>query len=272
MSSWKEIVQNYITKHSDRIKKTTKPLRDHFGINYFTYHQIDNQGRYTVLVDRPDWAEHYVDEQIFFNDPYLRHPEVYQSGTCLVESHGSTNYRAAVSESGKSVLNADLGVILIQKRADSVEFFGFAGSKKSSHLQNIYLNHPNLLKSFSSYFKKSMGDLLINMKEAGSSLLELKGRDFLRKQPISPKTDPTAYLAYLKDLGVASGVEKLSPREKECLQLLIENKSAKETGDALGLSYRTIEYYFENIKNKLSCSSKQEVLQRAKNLAEMGIL
>lgn len=57
MLGWTEIVQNYISKHSTKIKKTTEPLREHFGIGYFTYHRIDAEGKYTVLVDRPDWAE-----------------------------------------------------------------------------------------------------------------------------------------------------------------------------------------------------------------------
>ncbi len=66
MLTWQTIVQNYIVKYSSQIKKTTQPLRDHFGIDYFTYHRIDSTGKYTVLVDRPDWAEYYVSEKIFF--------------------------------------------------------------------------------------------------------------------------------------------------------------------------------------------------------------
>ena len=60
MLGWKEIVQDYIIKHSDRIQKTTRPLRERFKIEYFTYHRIDNAGKYTVLVDWPDWAPIFI--------------------------------------------------------------------------------------------------------------------------------------------------------------------------------------------------------------------
>ena len=65
-----------------------------------------------MLLDRPDWAEHYVSEQLFREDPYLRSPEVYRSGTCLVEQHGSQDYKRTIMKGGKELFDMDLGVIL----------------------------------------------------------------------------------------------------------------------------------------------------------------
>src|SRR5579863_6438309 len=160
MLSWQEIVQNYIIKHSNKIRKTTQPLREHFGVGYFTYHRIDNEGKYTVLVDRPDWAEHYVREQIYLKDPYLRHPSVYRSGMSLIDSHGTEEYKEVVMKAGREVLEMDLGAMLIQKGEGCVEFFGFSGNRKKSSLQSLYLNHPQLLKSFAAHFKKELGSIL----------------------------------------------------------------------------------------------------------------
>jgi len=154
MLSWKEIVQNYIIKHSSQIRRTTQPLKDRFGIGYFTYHRIDNEGNYTVLVDSPKWAEHYVSEQIFLNDPYLRHPSRYRSGITLVENHDSEEYKEIALKAGKEVLDMDTGAMLIEKKDNCVEFFGFSGNKETSPLQNLYLNHPQLLKSFAIHFKR----------------------------------------------------------------------------------------------------------------------
>jgi LuxR family transcriptional regulator len=275
MLSWKEIVQDYIIKYSNQIKKTTQPLRDHFGISYFTYHQIDNAGKYTVLVDRPDWAEHYVSEKIFLNDPYLRHFKVYGSGLCLMENNGSEEYRKTIVREGKALLNMDMGVILIQKQENLVEFFGFAGDKKTSSLNSLYSNHPQLLHSFAVHFKKEMNAVLTDMAKEANSLLELKGPDFLCSVPIEPKIGSHTRRAFLKDLGLkkeAGQAELLTPRERECLRWLLEEKSAKETAALLGLSPRTIESYFENIKGKFSCWSKQEVLNIARNLQDAGLL
>lgn len=58
----------------------------------------------------------------------------------------------------------------------------------------------------------------------------------------------------------------LSEREKECMRQLIVGKTAKETAAHMNLSFRTIEYYFENIKNKLCCLNKRELYRYARQL------
>lgn len=275
MLSWNEIIQNYIVKFSNKTQKTTQPLRDHFGIGYFTYHRIDDSGKYTVLVDRPDWAEHYVSSQIYLNDPYLRHPSVYQSGIALIESNGSNEYKANLIKSGKQVLNVDLGVILIQKSKSYVEFFGFAGNRGTSSLEKVYLNHSHILTSFAQHFKSEVHPILNKMEDEAGSLLELKGADFHCKQVIGPDVSVDTFRAFYEDLGMAGLVkraEKLSLRERQCLRYLLDGKSAKETASDLKLSHRTVEFYFENIKNKLNCWSKQEVFKIAQKLDQFRIL
>ncbi|KTD47640.1 helix-turn-helix transcriptional regulator [Legionella quateirensis] len=55
----------------------------------------------------------------------------------------------------------------------------------------------------------------------------------------------------------------LTNREYECVFLLIRGKTAKEIGTLLSLSKRTIESYIENIKNKMNCKNKAEILVKA---------
>lgn len=56
---------------------------------------------------------------------------------------------------------------------------------------------------------------------------------------------------------------ELTIRECECVYLLIKGKSAKEIAALLSLSKRTIESYIENIKNKMDCKNKAEILVKA---------
>ena len=275
MLTWQEIIEKYIVKYSNQIKKATKPLRDHFGIGYFTYHKIDNEGKYTVLVNRPDWAEHYVGQKIYLNDPYLRNAQVYKPGLCLIESHGSDAYRNNIMKEGKTVLDMDMCVLLIQKNEQCVEFFGFSGKNETSCLQSLYLNHPQLLESFATHFKKELHPILTQMEDEANSLANLKGKDFHSEELIYPEVPLASRKAYLKDLGMNDEIQKsdkLTIRERQCLKLLIDGKSAKETAIILKLSPRTVESYFENIKNKFSCWSKNEVFTLAKNINDIGLL
>lgn len=55
---------------------------------------------------------------------------------------------------------------------------------------------------------------------------------------------------------------RLSKREIECLYYLVRGMSAKQIANQLTLSYRTVEYYFERMKDKLSCDSRSELIAK----------
>lgn len=274
MLKWVDIIENYLIKYSTKLRKYTSPLRDHFGVSGFAYHRINNKGKYTLLCNRPDWIELYVEEKIYLNDPYLRHPQVYQTGMCLVEHYGTDDFKKHMVKFRESALNMDIDVLLIKKSVDFVEMFRFEANTKASSLQNIYAHHPQLLWSFADFFKNESHKMIEKMNGEESSLSKLKGLDFFENEKIAPAASNLSRNAFLKDIGLSNITQKaalLSPREKDCLKLLIRNKSAKETAAILGLSRRSIESYFENIKIKLSCTYKNDILQIAQDMERLGL-
>lgn len=64
----------------------------------------------------------------------------------------------------------------------------------------------------------------------------------------------------------------LSEKERECLKYLLLGKTAKETASYMKLSFRTVEYYFENIKDKFGCFSKRELFAYARLLEKYRII
>lgn len=52
----------------------------------------------------------------------------------------------------------------------------------------------------------------------------------------------------------------LSPRELECLFLTLRSMTAKQIAEQLGLSKRSVEFYIDNIKNKMGCTTKSELI------------
>lgn len=54
----------------------------------------------------------------------------------------------------------------------------------------------------------------------------------------------------------------LSRREAQCLYYLAMGKSAKETGNLLFLSQRTVETYLDAIKRKVNCRTKLEIFNK----------
>lgn len=52
-------------------------------------------------------------------------------------------------------------------------------------------------------------------------------------------------------------------REQQCLQFTIQGYTAKMIAKELGLSYRTIESYLDNLKTRLGANSRRELIQIA---------
>src|ERR1700737_2649086 len=57
--------------------------------------------------------------------------------------------------------------------------------------------------------------------------------------------------------------DRLTPREREVVQLLAEGKSSKEVAVALGLSVKTAETHRANIMRRLDCHSVSELVRYA---------
>ncbi len=50
-------------------------------------------------------------------------------------------------------------------------------------------------------------------------------------------------------------------READCLVHFLQGKTANETGLALGLSQRTVEYYVKNMRQKVGCRTKADLIR-----------
>ena len=59
------------------------------------------------------------------------------------------------------------------------------------------------------------------------------------------------YLRQRQAAEAKSPLERLTPREREVLQLVVEGKSSAEIGDILSLSPKTVETYRSRIMQKL---------------------
>lgn len=275
MTDYKDIVRD-VTKHSDQVRKLTRPLKDHFGITYFYQLRIDITGRIHILSNQPEIEEFYFSDKMYISDPYARHPNNFQSGFLNLESNGPDEWRDSLDDATQ-VFNFTPCVSLIERNADSFEFFGFwKDSKSKSRLDKLHLNHSHLLKSFTSYFKKEMRPALLEMKKTTNFIQDIVGKDhFYANQPINLTIEQSSLRAYLIDMGLGDEILKadsLSKREKQCLKLLVLCKSAKEIAFELGLSARTVEKYLDNSKGKLSCWSKQELFSATRHLEELGLM
>ncbi len=67
----------------------------------------------------------------------------------------------------------------------------------------------------------------------------------------------------------AAAAVRLSPRERETLQLIAEGKTSKEIAQILGISVKTVAFHRENLKNKLGFRTTSELTRHA---IELGLV
>ena len=65
---------------------------------------------------------------------------------------------------------------------------------------------------------------------------------------------------------------RLSERQSTCLFFWLRGKSAREIGGLLNLSVRTVEGYIEQIKNKLHCFTKSQLIEKAIHLGYLNVI
>ena len=85
-----------------------------------------------------------------------------------------------------------------------------------------------------------------------------------QRLPVSQKKIPKKRSQKRKRYYLLDGEYKsvyFTKREVETLRLLLQNKTVVETARVLHLSPRTIEFYVKNLRRKLNCSTKKELVK-----------
>ena len=92
----------------------------------------------------------------------------------------------------------------------------------------------------------------------GSELPDLVEMAASGARPISP--DVAGYLLDIdEDIVTASGIEKLTPRERQVVRLIARGYTYRETSDRLDISVKTLETHMHHIFNKLGIASRHEL-------------
>lgn len=271
MFSWNEVLK-LIVNHSDQIQKTTRPLRDHFGISGFFYVRLQSEGC-VILTDRPDWFEYYAANRLYLNDPYLNCLHKMKLGFSFFTDHMPEDWNKRLS-SWEEIFHLSPGLVYLQKQKNSVEFFEFAGHARKKDWNSFFLSNIPMMKSFCLYFKSKVANVISTIQESGIPFSCLANSGSFEYQLFeSPATKPNIS-KFLADIGHKHDVQmadSLSSRERNCLIHLVQGKTAKQIGNDLDLSHRTVESYLENIKNKFTCLTKQELISIAKRLGDLGL-
>lgn len=251
MSNLAQIIKNYSIKHDKKIKQICTPLVEHLHIPVFTYSFIEANGRFGFLTNAPDFNAYYFETNLHLQNPYFAHPTLFRSGCVMLP--------CSVEEETQKVLNkrfeADHFFLNLNTNSQVMEAFIFANVNENLSDSRAYLSQLDLLNKFSKYFKREAQHLIGKMRADQFDIKSERGAELFETSPDIPLTvyNPNVQNFLKKVMG-------LTRQELICLEHFKQGKSAQATAAFMGLSQRTVESYFENMKNKLGCTSKYDLL------------
>lgn len=101
-------------------------------------------------------------------------------------------------------------------------------------------------------------DGYITKTTASTELPELVEQTVEGLRPVSP--DVAGFLLDIdEDIAAGSSIERLTPREREVVNLIARGYSYRETAARLGISVKTLESHMGHIFEKLSVASRHEL-------------
>ncbi len=264
-------VERYIKRHHMKMKQICEPLQRFFGINYFTYHSISLDGLWRPFVSRPDWADFFTENQLYLNDPLMLHPRCYQSGTVLWTHYIDDPYLQGILKIGQDKFQMAHGFCIIERTKTGCDFFGFNAPPEHFKIYSTYLEDIAVLRKFCRYFKTEAAPILKLINDDPIPLMDLKGKAFEEIHESPFHLSRISKSLFLKHIQAEPSI-KLSKREKECLNCYLDELRMQDVAINLNLSVRTVECYLNNIKNKLNCWNKAELIKKGQELRTLGLI
>lgn len=253
MSDFTEIVKRYTIKYDKKIRNVTCHLFKNFNIFTYTYFKIHSDGRFITLSNNPKQLDFYYAEKYYLNNPYLVDPHLLKSGLVFTALTKDEEYLNTINTS-LNRFQIDNTFLMLDKKEGQVEGFLYATRPNESNFN--YISNLDILKKFNWFFTREMTSVIKKMYSEGFNLKAAKEINFSeRKEGLPLAAKDIISQDFLKM------ISPLSPQEEKCLDLFRSGYSAQATASIMNLSRRTVEHYFESIKNKLGCYSKWDLLK-----------
>ena len=234
-------------QHQKKIQKSTEFLLQKFGISYFGMQRITAEGRWSLVTNNPVWVEHCASEKFYQHDPTLVHPAHYDAGVTFISAHRNPEFRDSLLKTAADQFDMDHCLAIVDKNGQDAEFAFFATSCSNANIVGTYVSQFNALREFVRYFKAEHRQVFECAEEQGVDLAGLKQDAYFDNENVVSCAPGSA------GNNADPVYDSLSLRERQCLHYLLEGNTAKEIARYLDLSYRTVEEYIANLKEKSGC-------------------
>ena len=247
------ILNNHISlTSSNEINEICSPLRN-IGVTYFNYLKIYQDGSRDLLTNDAPWIEHFYKNALYQSPATIDIERLLPKGYFLwseLETNDSTYSQ------GRESFNIDNGISFVIKRNDAALLYIFASTRDNYKINNFYIRNVDLFKRFILYFNCKASKLI---EKASKNRIYLPEKQIilpnrLKKIKISTSKRKEFYQkTYIDKFYLLNQSDNvyLTRKQAECAAYLAAGATAKQCAKALGISFRTVESYINNIKEKI---------------------
>jgi DNA-binding CsgD family transcriptional regulator len=234
---------------SQHVKEICQPFFDSLSINYFDYIRINKDKKIVGLVTDPNWLKHFFEKTFTFGGT------VKTSGNHLWQSYNNE----LLLHDARTYFNHDNGISVFYLKENYIEYFDIAAPKENKAVLSLYLNRFDILENFFHHFLEQSQQLLSQVSlHPIIPPKEMQGI-FTTEEDLIYKFNHSIFYKISKR---TFNCPSLTPRENECISYLVLGFTAKEVGKVLNLSHRTVEQYINNVKIKLGCTYRSELIRK----------
>ncbi|MBA3813830.1 MAG: helix-turn-helix transcriptional regulator [Alphaproteobacteria bacterium] len=248
--------------------KLCKPLHD-IGIRDYYFIKCHEDGTYLAYSSRRELMEIHIQtirhQSQFFMDsvPIIPNSQVQFSLTGDIHQFDFKSDTTLGLFWDYGYWNTFMFYKIIN--SNLLEGWGFSLGNNFLDPLGFFLKNRELLEKFVHYFDITGKDLKNTSNKNKLAIYDDNFSFFNR----SPETKNDAILldflhkVRLNKLSINHEGEDIhfTKRQCECLYYLSQHHSAKEIGQLLDLSYRSVETYIQTVKNKIRVSSKSDLLK-----------
>jgi DNA-binding CsgD family transcriptional regulator len=248
---------------TEEVVQLCAPIKKHFNVTYFNYVRLNNDNSRCLLTDRPDWLVQFYQEK-FYNarttlDIEALKYQQYFSWEMLKDEF-------TFQEASKHDISN--GITLIEPSTDYLDLYWFGTTNENTYATNNFESNIDAFQRFILYFKdkgsKVLNSAHINPINFGDYENE---KGIYTFKTFDQLINTFTHAENLRFIFEHQGeIKFLSQQETICASYFILQFSMREIAVRMQISPRTVETYVNNIKNKLFCNSKSNLISELLNL------
>ncbi|MBY0462322.1 MAG: helix-turn-helix transcriptional regulator [Alphaproteobacteria bacterium] len=232
----------------DQIENVCQSFLDSHNLSYFQFLRCYDDGSFSLLINKTEAFLYFLENDFPILSSFQEEHTRYASYTFTWDEELPFLPVQIVKEK----FDMHHGITLVKRQKNFYDMVGFAMKSTRSNPMSYYFNHLKTMENFGDDFLRK-NSKQVKIVENKKILPPIHMQDKNHKKMCLPNKSSKCQVKGF------NGPTYLTHQEIFCLQLLNEGKSYKQIAEHLSISSRTVETYFNRIKDRTGSSSSTDL-------------